>query len=110
MVRTRSWSSSAPAAANKTPEPRLPGLIHRAPTRQDLEVQFLEHPRVRLLERVELPFCEDVVHAVHAGQRGPRGLFVIEQRVVEIEEDRPRGVSSPHMSIIETVGRGCMVN
>ncbi len=73
-------------------------------------MQFLEHPRVCLLERVEWPFCEAVVQSVHAGQRGPRRLFVIEQRVVEIEQNRPWGVSPPHRSIIETVGRGCMVN
>jgi hypothetical protein len=47
---------------------------------------------------------------VHTLQGYPGGLFVIEQRVVEIEEDGPRAVSELHMFIIETDRLGRMVN
>ncbi len=51
-----------------------------------------------------------LVRLVHTRQRDPRGLFVIEQRVVEIEQHGPRGASWLHILIIETAGLGCMVN
>ena len=65
---------------------------------------------MRLLECIEGPFCEDPVRTVHTRQGHSRGLFVIEQRVVEIEEHGPGDMSRSHTFIIETTGRDCMVN
>ena len=73
-------------------------------------MELLENPRVGLFERIEAPFCEGLVRLVHARQRDPRGLFVIEQRIVEIEQHGPGGASWLHILIIETAGLGCMVN
>ncbi len=85
-------------------------LIDRAPPGQDVEVQFLEDRRMRGLECIERPLRECRVRIVNVPQRVPRRLFVIEQRVIEIQEYDSRRVSSSHMSIIETAHRGCMVN
>jgi hypothetical protein len=50
------------------------------------------------------------VRLVHTHQRHPRRLFVIEQRIVEIEEHCPQGEWGRHILIIETAGLGCMLN
>ena len=67
-------------------------------------MQLLEDPRMRPFECIERQSCEGAVRPVHTHQRGPRGVFVIEQRVVEIEQDDAGGVSGSHIFIIETCG------
>jgi hypothetical protein len=88
----------------EAPETLFPGLVHRAVAGQDVDVQFLEHPRMGRREGLEWPFCEALVQSVYTHQRDPRRLFVIEQCVVEIEKHRLGGVSRPHPSIIENSG------
>ena len=91
----------------EAPETLFPGLVHRAPAGQDVDVQFLEHPRMGRREGLEWPFCEALVQSVYTRQRDPRRLFVIEQCVVEIEKHRlgpGNVVSRPHPSIIENSG------
>ena len=94
----------------QSPEPFLPCVVYASGALQDVDVELLERPRVRLLERIEGPKCESAVQSVHTGQCRSRRLLVIEQRVVEIKQDRVHGVSVLHMPIIETASLGCMVN
>jgi hypothetical protein len=92
------------------PEAFLARLVDTARPDHHLDVELFEHGGMLAHEEIERPGGEGGVRFVHTLERTPRGLFVIEQGIVEIEEDGARNVTRLHRSIIETVGLSRMVN
>ena len=81
--------------AHRTKQPAEPlaaRLFQRQLASRDERVQLLEMRRVQLLEVVERTGLELRMRRVHLAERGTRADAMVEERVVEIEQDRAQHV------------------
>ena len=99
-----------PRLREQPAEPFLPGVVESSRSGEDLQVQLLEDARVGLFECIERQSCEGPCDRCTPHQRRPRGMLMIEERIVEIEQDGAGDASGLHSFIIETACLGCMVN